>query len=89
MIENDRLVFKSDVVSQTAHAAYIEGVYVDPEKRGKGYGVRCVSQLTEYLLMRVGSICLTVNEKFPEALAFYKRLGFDIASRYDTIYLHR
>ena len=89
LIENDRLVFKSDIVSQTAQAAYIEGVYVDPEKRGKGYGIRCVSQLTEYLLMRVGAICLTVNEKFPEALAFYKRLGFDIASRYDTIYLHR
>ena len=89
MIENNQLVFKTDIVSQTPQAAYVEGVYVDPEKRGKGYGFRCVSQLTEYLLMRVGSICLTVNEKFPEALTFYQRAGFDIASRYDTIYLHR
>jgi ribosomal protein S18 acetylase RimI-like enzyme len=87
LIENNQLIFKTDIVSQTAQAAYIEGVYVDPEKRGQGYGFRCVSQLTEYLLMRVGSICLTVNEKFPEALTFYKRAGFDIASRYDTIYL--
>lgn len=89
LIENNQLVFKTDIVSQTPQAAYVEGVYVDPEKRGKGYGFRCVSQLTEYLLMRVGSICLTVNEKFPEALNFYRRVGFDIASRYDTIYLHR
>jgi predicted GNAT family acetyltransferase len=88
LIENNRLVFKTDVVSQTPQAAYFEGVYVDPEKRGKGYGFRCVSQLTEYLLMRVGSICLTVNESFPEALTFYQRAGFEIASRYDTIYLH-
>lgn len=89
LVENDQLVFKTDVVSQTPHAAYVEGVYVDPGKRSKGYGFKCVSKLTEYLLMRVGAVCLTVNEKFPEALAFYKRVGFDVASRYDTIYLHK
>lgn len=89
LVENDQLIFKTDVVAQTPQAAYIEGVYVDPEKRGKGYGFRCLSQLTQHLLSRVGSICLTVNEKFPEALSFYERAGFNIASRYDTIYLHR
>ncbi|MFN2512343.1 MAG: GNAT family N-acetyltransferase [Pyrinomonadaceae bacterium] len=89
LIENDQLVFKTDVIAQTRQAAYVEGVYVAPQKRCKGYGLRCVSQLSGYLLMRVGSVCLTVNQKFPEALAFYKRAGFDIASRYDTIYLNR
>jgi uncharacterized protein len=89
LIENNQLVFKTDIVSQTPQAAYVEGVYVAPEKRGQGYGFRCVSQLTGYLLRRVGSVCLTVNEKFPEALTFYKRVGFDVASQYDTIYLYR
>jgi predicted GNAT family acetyltransferase len=89
LIENNQLIFKTDVIAQTPQAAYVEGVYVAPDKRCKGYGLRCVSQLSAYLLMRVGSVCLTVNEKFPEALAFYKRAGFDIASRYDTIYLNR
>lgn len=87
LIENNRLIFKSDVIALTRLAAYVEGVYVDPEKRGKGYGHRCILQLTKYLLMHAGSVCLTVNEKFPEALTFYERAGFDIASRYDTIYL--
>lgn len=89
LIENDRLVFKTDVIAQTPQAAYLEGVYVDPGKRGQGYGHRCVTQLIEYLLMRVGSVCLTVNEKYPQVLSFYQRVGFEIASRYDTIYLHR
>lgn len=88
LVENNQLIFKTDVVAQTPQAAYVEGVYVDPGKRGKGYGFRCISQLAQYLLMRVGSVCLTVNEKFPEALTFYERAGFNIASRYDTIYLH-
>jgi ribosomal protein S18 acetylase RimI-like enzyme len=88
-IENEQLVFKTDIIAQTPQAAYLEGVYVAPEKRGKGHGLRCLSQLTEYLLMGVGSVCLTVNEKYPETLNFYKRAGYDIASRYDTIYLQR
>ncbi len=87
LIENGQLIFKTDIIAQTPQVAYLEGVYVCPEQRGVGYGTRCVSQLTEYLLMQVGSVCLTVNEKFPAALAFYKRAGFEIASRYDTIYL--
>ena len=89
LIEDNQLVFKTDIIAQSPHAAYVEGVYVAPEKRGKGYGHRCVSQLTQYLLMRVGSVCLTVNEEVLEALNFYRRLGFDVISRYDTIYLHR
>lgn len=89
LIEDDQLVFKTDIVAQTHQAAYIEGVYVAPEKRGRGYGHRCMSQLTEYLLMRVGAVCLTVNEESREALSFYRRAGFDIAGHYDTIYLHR
>ncbi len=70
LIENDQLVFKTDIIAQTPQAAYVEGVYVSPEKRCQGYGLRCVSQLTEHLLMRVGSVCLTVNEKFPSSADF-------------------
>lgn len=87
LIENDRLVFKTDVIAETPQAAYVEGVYVAPEKRGKGYGLRCVSQLTQFLLSRAATVCLTVNENFPGALKFYERAGFGISSRYDTIYL--
>jgi predicted GNAT family acetyltransferase len=89
LIENNELIFKTDIVAQTPYAAYIEGVYVNPENRGQGYGFRCISQLTQYLLRQVGSVCLTVNEQFPKALTLYQRAGFEVASHYDTIYLHR
>src|SRR5919202_218420 len=45
-IEDGRLIFKADVVSDTPEVVYLEGVYVDPEERGKGYGTRCFSQLS-------------------------------------------
>ncbi|MGH9967168.1 MAG: GNAT family N-acetyltransferase [Pyrinomonadaceae bacterium] len=87
LIENGQLIFKTDIIAETPKAAYVEGVYVNPEKRGQGYGLRCISQLTEYLLTRTRTVLLTVNEKFPGTLAFYQRAGFEVCSRYDTIYL--
>lgn len=88
LVEEDQLIFKTDIIAETAHAAYLEGVYVAPEKRGLGYGLKCISQLTHLLLSRTATVCLTVNEKFPRALTFYQRAGYSIASSYDTIYLH-
>ncbi|HKY30114.1 MAG TPA: GNAT family N-acetyltransferase [Pyrinomonadaceae bacterium] len=88
LVEEGHLIFKTDIIAETAHAAYLEGVYVAPEKRGQGYGLKCISQLTHLLLSRTATVCLTVNEKFPRALTFYQRAGYSIASSYDTIYLH-
>jgi uncharacterized protein len=82
-----RLLFKTDVVAETPQTSYLEGVYVDPGHRGKGYGFRCISQLASLLLARTDSVCLTVNEKSSQALNFYQRAGYEVASRYDTIYL--
>lgn len=87
LIEDDQLIFKTDIIAETAQAAYLEGVYVAPEKRGQGYGLKCISQLTHLLLSRTDTVCLTVNEKFPGALRFYERAGYAVASSYDTIYL--
>lgn len=87
LIENGQLIFKTDIIAETPQAAYIEGVYVNPERRGQGYGLRCISQLTEHLLTQTRTVCLTVNEKFPGRIAFYNRAGYEVCSRYDTIYL--
>jgi uncharacterized protein len=85
--KGQRLLFKTDVIGETPQASYLEGVYVDPGHRGKGYGFRCISQLASLLLARTDSVCLTVNEKSSQALTFYQRAGYEVASRYDTIYL--
>ena len=86
-IEESRLLYKTDIIAETPQAIYLEGVYVDPEYRTKGYGLRCISQLAALLLTRTQTICLTVNETAVGALEFYKRAGYELVSRYDTIYL--
>ena len=86
-IEEGRLMFKAEVLTDTSEVVYLEGVWVDPAGRGKGHGFRCMSQLSRELLMRTGSICLLVNERFEGAQRFYKKAGFKLASHYDTIFL--
>jgi uncharacterized protein len=89
LVENKRLVFKTEIVADTPEVIYIEGVWVDPQERGKGYGLRCLSQLNRSFLQRTASVCLLVNERFGGAQAFYKKAGFKYVSAYDTIFLQR
>jgi predicted GNAT family acetyltransferase len=89
LVENGRLIFKTEIVADTSEVIYIEGVWVDPQERGKGYGLRCLSQLSRSFLERAGSVCLLVNEKFGAAQAFYKKAGFKFVGSYDTVFLHQ
>ena len=87
LMKSGRLIFKADIISDTPEVVYLEGIYVSPEKRGKAYGLSCLSQLGLSLLARAGSICLFVNERNLEAQAFYRRAGYKLQSYYDTIFL--
>jgi hypothetical protein len=86
-IEDGRLKFKADVVSETPSVVYLEGVYVSAEHRGNGYGARCMTQLTNHLLKLTKSVCLLVNEKNSVAPACYRKAGFEFREYYDTLYL--
>ncbi len=89
LIEDEQLIFKADVISDTPEVVYLEGVYVAPEKRGKGYGLRCLSQLNRGLLARAQSVCLLVNESNQPALDFYARAGFKQRGYLSTIFFQR
>jgi hypothetical protein len=87
MMEDNRLIFKADVVSQTPAVTYLEGIYVHPEERRKGHALRCLTQLSAILLAETKSICLTVNDLNKSAVALYEKVGFKFHSNYETIYL--
>ena len=87
-VNDNRLMFKADVVAETPQANYLEGVHVHPEERMKGYGLRCLAQLSASLLSYSESICLTINERNKDALAFYAKAGYEFRTPYETIYLN-
>lgn len=88
-MDQEKLVFKADVISDTPEQIYIEGVYLNPQERGKGYGVRFVSQLSRSLLAQTRSVSLLVNEKDQVAQACYRKAGYKECGYYDTVYLQQ
>jgi ribosomal protein S18 acetylase RimI-like enzyme len=86
--ENGRLIFNTTVMSETHEVFYLEGIYVNASERGRGYGLRCLSQLSSRLLERAQSLCLFVNEQNVRAQAFYQKAGFEVCANYDTVFLH-
>ncbi|MCA1621068.1 MAG: GNAT family N-acetyltransferase [Acidobacteria bacterium] len=86
--EEGRLIFKADIISETPEVKYVEGVWVAPDQRGRGYGLRCLSQLSRELLAGSSAVTLLVNEKARGAVSFYRRAGYKLRSQYDTIFLH-
>ena len=86
-IEDERVTFKADIVSDTPNVIYLEGVYVSAEHRGNGYGARCMTQLTNHLLERTKTVCLLVNQTNSAAQAFYRKAGYEFREYYDTLYL--
>lgn len=86
LMKNGRLIFKLDVIADTPDAAYIEGVYVSREERGKGLGRSCLRAVGRNLLERRKAIYLFVENDNTRTIAFYLKLGLDIAGQYDLLY---
>jgi predicted GNAT family acetyltransferase len=86
-VEEDVLRFKAEIITDTEEVIYLEGVWVDQRERGKGYGRRCLSDLTRRLLERSRNVCLLVNEQFEGAQAFYEKTGYTYSGSFDTIFL--
>jgi uncharacterized protein len=87
VIEDGKLMFKADIISETSDVVYLEGVWVNEEKRSNGYGASCMSELSRSLLKRAKSVCLLVNYKNTNAQAFYRRCGYQFRATYLTIFL--
>lgn len=87
LIERGELIFKADVVTETPEAAYVEGVWVSPAHRLKGYGRRCWAALSRALLDGAPSFCGFVNAEDRVARAFYERVGGTLFGDYRKVYV--
>lgn len=76
VFDGETLVFKADIVAETAEVNYLEGIYVSQESRGQGLGANCLSQLSRVLLEKVKYVCLLSNVEFQQAHNAYAKAGF-------------
>ncbi|MFF5448325.1 GNAT family N-acetyltransferase [Streptomyces sp. NPDC012888] len=76
-VEDGKVVFKAEIGAATARACQIQGVWVDPEFRGRGHSETGMAAVVEYALRDVAPVVsLYVNDYNTAARAAYRRVGF-------------
>lgn len=87
VFDGDELVFKVDVIAETGETAYLEGVFVAEQHRGKGTGSDCLASVTLGLLDRVRNVCLLSNVEFETAHKTFARAGFRASDECTTLFV--
>ncbi|MFE7572733.1 GNAT family N-acetyltransferase [Streptomyces sp. NPDC057539] len=76
-IDDGRVVFKAEIGAATTRACQIQGVWVDPEFRGRGLSEAGMAAVVRYALADVAPVVsLYVNDYNTPARAAYRRVGF-------------
>lgn len=76
-IEDGRVVFKAEIGAATADACQIQGVWVDPALRGRGYANAGMAAVVAHAQASVAPVVsLYVNDYNTAARASYTRVGF-------------
>lgn len=74
--DDDKIVFKADVATETDDVCLIEAVWTTPDLRGRGLGSRTLTALCARLLETYPMICLSIGKDRSNLERFYERIGF-------------
>ena len=85
-IEEGKVVFKAEVAAATPYACQVQGVYVDPDRRGEGLAVAGMAAVVQAALRDVAPVVsLYVNEHNTPARRAYAAVGFEQTATFATI----
>lgn len=85
--ERGEVVFKAEVGSQSPMVGQIQGVWVHPERRGRGLGSSGTAMLAAVIVGTGRIASLYVNDFNAVARAAYERVGFAQAGTFATVLL--
>jgi predicted GNAT family acetyltransferase len=85
-IEDGRVVFKAEIAAASPHACQVQGVYVDPDRRGEGLGTAGMAAVVDLAMRHVAPVVsLYVNAHNVAARRVYERVGFRQTATFTTI----
>lgn len=85
-IEDGRVVFKAEVACASPYAAQVQGVYVDPARRGEGLATRGMAAVARLVRAEIAPVVsLYVNDYNRPARRAYEKAGFVETARFSTI----
>lgn len=87
-VEDGRVIFKADVGALAGGVAQIQGVWVDPDRRGLGLAVPAMAAVVEQVIAHLAPVVtLYVNDYNAPAIATYRRVGFTRTGTFATVLL--
>jgi len=84
-LEDGVIRFKAEASAWTSSAVQLQQVWVDPEARGRGYGVRGLRDLVRLLLETTPTVTLFVRAENAPAIATYESIGMRQVLEYRSI----
>jgi len=82
----DRVIFKAELAIVTRRTTQVQGVWVDPEFRGRGLAAPAMAAVVRDALRRVSpTVSLYVNDYNTSARRVYARCGFVSAGSFATV----
>ena len=83
--EDGAIAFKAEASAWTPEAVQIQQVWVDPARRGRGYGARGMRDLCRLLLTVTPVVTLFVRTENAPAIALYESIGMRLVGRYRSL----
>jgi hypothetical protein len=88
VVEDDEVIFKTDIGSLALGCAQLQGVWLAPHLRGQGLAVPMLASVMEQVMAGPAPmVSLYVNDFNAAALATYRALGFDAVGDFTTVLL--
>ena len=85
-IEDGRVVFKAEVAAASPYACQVQGVYVDPARRGEGLAAPGIAAVVALALRDIAPVVsLYVNGHNLAARRAYERAGFEQTATFTTV----
>ncbi len=85
-IEDGRVVFKAEIGAVTPTACQVQGVWVDPQRRGEGISAPGMAAVVNHALRFVAPVVtLYVNRHNELARRAYARVGFEQTAEFTTV----
>jgi predicted GNAT family acetyltransferase len=82
----DRVVFKAELGSECGAWVQVQGVWTDPQWRGRGLAKAGMAAVVQEARRRdLANVCLYVNDFNAAALAVYRAVGFAQVSTWATV----
>ena len=86
IVEGGRVIFKADLGSVSGTVSQVQGVWLDPELRGRGLAAPAMAAVVEFARSVVPTVSLYVNDYNRPARATYERVGFTQVGEFATVH---